>query len=110
MGMPSDIETTSDIEAAHNPACSTLEERSTLVVERYTLLLASKDTEMEDLKKRLAATEKQLTEGKRKEEELEANLQKTKVCAEDGGGRAIAVSLMTLRQRSKRVCSRTCAT
>jgi hypothetical protein len=39
---------------------------------------ASKDVEIQDLKKRLAATEKQLAEEKRKEEELE-----TKVCAED---------------------------
>jgi hypothetical protein len=38
---------------------------------------ASKDQEIENLQKRLAATEKQLAEEKRKEEELEAN-QKTK--------------------------------
>ena len=44
---------------------------------------ASKDVEIQDLKKRLAAMEKQLAEEKRKEEELEANLKQTKVCAED---------------------------
>ena len=39
---------------------------------------ASKDQEIEHLKKRLAATENQLAEEMRKEEELEANLKKTK--------------------------------
>jgi hypothetical protein len=43
--------------------------------------MAGKDAEMEDLKKRLAAAEKQLAEEKLKTEELEANLKKTKVCA-----------------------------
>ena len=47
---------TSDMETAHTPASSTLLE------ERYSLILANKDTEMEDLKKRLAAAEKQLAE------------------------------------------------
>jgi hypothetical protein len=56
-------------------------------------VIASKDTEIEDLRKRLVATEKQqaaelqqeealakqLAEAKRKEEELEANLNKSKV-------------------------------
>jgi predicted nucleic acid-binding Zn-ribbon protein len=49
-----------------------------------------KDTEIEDLKKRLAAMEKQLAEEKRKEELVEANLNRTKVCANvqrmKGGG------------------------
>jgi DNA repair exonuclease SbcCD ATPase subunit len=44
-------------------------------------VMAGKDAEMEDLKKRLAAAEKQLAEEKLKTEELEANLKKTKVCA-----------------------------
>ena len=43
-------------------------------------VIASKDAEIEDLKKRLVATEKQLAEAKRKAEELEADLNKTKVC------------------------------
>jgi hypothetical protein len=42
---------------------------------------ASKDAENDELKKRLAATEMQLAEEKRKKEELESNLKKTKVCA-----------------------------
>ena len=56
-------------------------------------VIASKDTEIEALRKRLVATEKQqaaelqqeealakqLAEAKRKEEELEANLNKSKV-------------------------------
>jgi hypothetical protein len=40
---------------------------------------ASKDAEIQDLRKRLA-------EEKRKEEELETDLKRTKVCAEDEGG------------------------
>ena len=47
---------------------------------------ASKDAEIQDLKKRLAAMEKQRAEENRKDEELEANLKKTKVCADDEGG------------------------
>jgi hypothetical protein len=42
--------------------------------------MACKDTEMEDLKKRMAAAEKQLADEKLKTEELQANLEKTKVC------------------------------
>ena len=42
---------------------------------------ASKDAENDELKKRLAATGMQLAEEKRKKEELESNLKKTKVCA-----------------------------
>jgi chromosome segregation ATPase len=42
--------------------------------------LACKDAEMEDLKKRMAAAEKQIAEEKLKTEELQANLEKTKVC------------------------------
>jgi hypothetical protein len=88
--MTSDM--TNDLETAHTPASSTLLE------ERYTLILANKDTEMEDLKKRLAATEEELTQGKRKEEELK----QTKVCAEDErGGRLIVHEPM--RQRGFRV-------
>ena len=48
-------------------------------------VMAGKDAEMEDLKKRLAAAEKQLAEEKLKTEELEANLKKTKVCAQGEG-------------------------
>ena len=43
-------------------------------------MIASKDAEIEDLKKRLAAAEKQIAEEKLKTEELQANLEKTKVC------------------------------
>ena len=47
--------------------------------------MAGKDAEMEDLKKRLAAAGKQLAEEKLKTEELQANLKKTKVCAQGQG-------------------------
>ena len=47
--------------------------------------MAGKDAEMEDLKKRLAAAGKQLAEEKLKTEELQANLKKTKVCAQGEG-------------------------
>jgi len=43
---------------------------------------ASKDAEIKDVKRRLVATEKQLAEEKRKEEEREANLKQNKVSAE----------------------------
>ena len=43
-------------------------------------VIASKDADIEDLKKRLVAAEKQLADEKLKTEELQANLEKTKVC------------------------------
>ncbi len=43
-------------------------------------VIAIKDAEIEILKNRLAATEKQLAEEKRRAEELEAIFKKAKVC------------------------------
>ena len=43
-------------------------------------VIAIKNAEIDILKNRLAATEKQLAEEKRRAEELEANFRKAKVC------------------------------
>ena len=48
-------------------------------------VIAIKNAEIDILKNRLAATEKQLAEEKLKTEELQANLKKTKVCAQGQG-------------------------